>query len=211
MRILCFGDSITQGLWGVEGGWVERLRKHYDALSIADLDNMQPEVFNLGVSGDTTRSLLARIEAETKARTWKRDLPVVAVAIGANDGLFEGGRQWVNPDEFRGNLEKILRILKPLANKVVLVGSPACDEAQTCPVPWGDFAYTNRELQRFEQTMQEVAARHKLSFVPIYQGFKQRLDNGDALLADGLHPNDAGHRHIAEQVLPVLDTIVLAS
>jgi len=172
---------------------------------------MQPEVFNLGVSGDTTRSLLARIEAETKARTWKRDLPVVAVAIGANDGLFEGGRQWVNPDEFRGNLEKILRILKPLANKVVLVGSPACDEAQTCPVPWGDFAYTNRELQRFEQTMQEVAARHKLSFVPIYQGFKQRLDNGDALLADGLHPNDAGHRHIAEQVLPVLDTIVLAS
>lgn len=30
MRVLVFGDSITQGFWDTEGGWVERLRKYYD-------------------------------------------------------------------------------------------------------------------------------------------------------------------------------------
>ena len=142
MRILCFGDSITQGFWGIEGGWVERLRKHYDSISAKNLDaGTQPEIFNLGISGDTTKNLLARIEPEIKARTWENDAVVVIVAIGTNDDLFEGGTQWVSPREFHSNLEKIVGIIKPLASAVIFVGNPACNEAKTDPVSWGDYHY----------------------------------------------------------------------
>ena len=109
MRILFFGDSITQGFWSKEGGWVEIIRKYYDGLALDDLKhNKQPEIFNLGVSGDTTKNLLARIESETKARIWPDDPVVIVISIGTNDDLFEGGKQWITPAEFETNLNAII-------------------------------------------------------------------------------------------------------
>ena len=206
MRILFFGDSITQGFWGVEGGWVEQIRKHFDSLAIADLDNSnQPYIFNLGISGDTTRSLLKRIESETRARIWQDEPIMVVIAIGTNDDLFEASEQWVPPKEFEANLEKIIDLLRTIADSIVLVGNPACDESKTTPVSWGDFTYTNKELERSEKTIEKVAKKHSLSYVPIFEEFKQKLDAGANLLTDGLHPNDAGHQFIADRVLAKLE------
>lgn len=113
MRILFFGDSITQGFWGVEGGWVERIRKHFDSKAIQDLDkSREPYIFNLGISGETTRGLLKRIENETKARMWRDEPIMVVIAIGTNDDLFEASKQWVPPEEFKVNLEKIVKLLQ---------------------------------------------------------------------------------------------------
>ena len=56
--------------------------------------------------------------------------------------------------------------------------------------------------------MNEVASMYEISFVPIFEKFKARLDAGDDLLADGLHPNDIGHQHIADAVLPTLDAVI---
>lgn len=208
MRIIFFGDSITQGFWSVDGGWVERVRKHYDARVLQGMDSSQPAIFNVGISGDTTRSLLTRIESETKARIWKNDPIIVVIAIGTNDDLFEGSKQWVSPSEFRANLQKIVDILKPLTQNIVFVGNPACDEAKTSPVSWGDFHYTNAELERSEKAVAEVAVTNGLTYIPIFEEFKTRLDNGDDFLADGLHPNDAGHQFIADRVLPILQELV---
>ncbi len=209
MRILFFGDSITQGFWGVEGGWVEQIRKHYDALAVKDLrNNKQPEIFNLGISGDTTKNLLARIENETKVRKWENDPLVVVIAIGTNDDLFEGDVQYVPPEEFRQNLEKLIERLKPVVDKMMLVGNPACDELKTTPVFWGDFHYTNAELQRSEKTIEEVAYKNGLTYVPIFEAFKVELDKGMDFLADGLHPNDSGHKFIANTVLFEIDKLV---
>lgn len=208
MRILFFGDSITQGFWDIKGGWVGRLREHFDALAMQDLANSkQPEIFNLGVSGDTTRNLLTRIEAETKVRKWAGDPLVVVVAIGTNDDLFEGDAQYISPDEFKSNLETIVSILKPICQSIVLVGNPACDESRTMPVSWADCTYTNTELERSEQTIAEVAKCHELPYVPIFQEFKARLDAGADLLQDGLHPNGAGHQLIADLVKPLLEKL----
>ena len=206
MRILFFGDSITQGFWGIEGGWVERIRKHFDTLAVADLDNSkQPYVFNLGISGDTTRSLLKRIESETSVRIWQNEPIMVVIAIGTNDDLFEASEQWVPPEDFKANLKKIISLLQPITNTIMLIGNPACDESKTTPVSWGDFTYTNKELQRSEATIAEAAKEHGLPYVPIFEEFKQKLDAGADLLADGLHPNDAGHQFIADKVLPKLE------
>jgi lysophospholipase L1-like esterase len=209
MRVLVFGDSIAQGFWDTEGGWVERLRKHYDSLALKDLRyNQQPEVFNLGISGDTTLNLLARIESETKARMWPNDPLFVVVAIGTNDDLFQSSKQMVSPEEFRDNIKQIVKILRPITQGIMFIGNPGCDETRTTPVPWGDFNYTNKELQRSEQTVEQIAHESSLPFVPVFQPFKAKLDQGADLLKDGLHPNNAGHELIFELVQPELDKLL---
>src|SRR5438270_8640503 len=101
MRVLVFGDSIAQGFWDTEGGWVATLSKHYTELALKDLrNNKQPGIYNLRISGDTTRSLLARIESETKVRKWPGEPLLVLIAIGTNDDLFESDKQWIPPEQF---------------------------------------------------------------------------------------------------------------
>lgn len=198
MRILFFGDSITQGFWDTKGGWVGRLREHFDALAMQNLQhNTQPEIFNLGVSGDTTRDLLTRIESETKVRRWENDPLMAVIAIGTNDSSLL--------DKFKVNLEQIVAIIRPLTETVVLVGNPACDETRTTPVFWGDYSYNNQDLERSEQIIATVAKEHGLPYVPVFQKFKQELDAGNDLLQDGLHPNAEGHQLIADLCKPVLE------
>jgi lysophospholipase L1-like esterase len=209
MRILFFGDSITQGFWAKDAGWVERLRRHYDNIALKDLQNRdEPVLFNLGVSGDTTDDLLARIEHETRARIWQNDPVIVAIAIGTNDDVFES----VNPDapseSYRQNLQAIIDKVKPIAQHIILIGSTACDESLTNPVPWADICYTNRELKHAENVIREVAELNNLIFVPLYDEFKTALDEGSNLLEDGLHPNDAGHTFISDRMLSVLDKLL---
>jgi hypothetical protein len=70
MRVLVFGDSITQGYWDTDGGWVDRIRRHFDTIQATDLqDNDEPTIFNLGISADNSRNILERIETETISRT----------------------------------------------------------------------------------------------------------------------------------------------
>lgn len=209
MRVLFFGDSIAQGFWDSEGGWVERLRKHYDSLALKNLrNNKQPEIFNVGVSGDTTRSLLSRIEAETRVRKWPNSLLYVVVAIGTNDDLFESDKLFVPPEEFKANLVQIVKILEPISQAVVFLGNPACDESKTRPVFWGDYTYTNKDLERSEKTIDQVAKSKNVVYIPLFEKFKAKLDEGAELLADGLHPNDEGHKFIFELVRPELDKLI---
>lgn len=209
MRILFFGDSITQGFWAKDAGWVELLRRHYDSRALEDLQNRdEPTIFNLGVSGDTTKDLLARIESETKARIWQSDPVIVVIAIGTNDEVFEGFNSEASNETYKSNLQSIIDKIKPIAHSVVLIGSTACDERLTNPVPWADMSYTNLELEHAEKVIKEVAELNNVMFVPVYDAFKAALDAGDKLLEDGLHPNDTGHKFIADKTLLALDKLL---
>src|SRR3989344_3552583 len=87
--ILVFGDSITYGAWDTNGGWVQRLRTYLDKKQLAD-PKLYYELYNLGVSGDTSTDLLERFEAETKQRIKRmsaKEEIIIIVAIGTNDSI----------------------------------------------------------------------------------------------------------------------------
>src|SRR3989344_2914310 len=114
MNILIFGYSITWGAYDPEqGGWATRLRNYFEAK-----DNYT-DVYNLGVSGDTTADLLARIEVEAKSR--EPNLIVFAIVI--NDAQFIHSTNGLRGslDEFQQNLIKLLSIAKKFTDKVVFV------------------------------------------------------------------------------------------
>ena len=206
MRVLIFGDSITQGLWDTEGGWVERVRKHYDSLQVTDLAGRdEPVIFNLGVSADNSERILKRIAPEILARTRGGNLPITVIQIGVNDSSTDT----MPPDKsvsvsiakYAQNLKDIIEVAKPLSSKIIFVGLSACDETRTTPVSWGNYHYTNSAIKKYEDTMRDVAAGLDVAFIPVFDQYKAALDRGGDLLPDGLHPNNAGHQLIGEIVL----------
>lgn len=210
MRVLVFGDSITQGYWDTEGGWVNRLRKHYDELQVQDLQGRDdPVIMNLGISGDTSEKVLMRIENETKARKGiSIDFPAVIVQIGINDSLKEGKRIWVSIENYAENLQSIISKIEPLSPKLAFIGISSVDDAKTNPVVWGDYNYQNETIKKYEETMAKIAAQNDIPFIPIFDKFKSAVDSGKDYLLDGLHPNNAGHEFIYQIVQLELDTLL---
>lgn len=207
MRLLFFGDSITQGYWDTEGGWVERLRKHYDELQMQDFNTDQPTIFNLGISADNSRNVLARASTETTARTRHAVSPVVVIQIGINDSCADPSGNMVPLEEYKTNLEKLVGTLQPMSSRLVFVGLSACDEAKTTPVNWGDYRYTNKSIKAYEDQMKSVAEAAHVPFVAVFDEFTKAMKDR-ALLADGLHPNNEGHQVMYEIIKPRLEELL---
>lgn len=199
MRVLVFGDSITQGYWDTAGGWVDKLRKHYDELQVQDFDKDQPTIFNLGISADNSPNILARAEAEVRVRTRHNVLPIVIVQIGINDSCAEPSGNMVPIEEYKSNLEKIIVTLRLISSKLIFVGLSACNEAKTTPVSWGEYHYTNKSIKAYEDQMKSVADAASLPFIPVFDEFTKAMQTRE-LLADGLHPNNDGHEVIFDIV-----------
>lgn len=211
MRVLVFGDSITQGYWAVEHGWVDRLRLSFDKTQANNLKkNNEPTVFNLGISADTSSDILHRIEGEIKTRTrpHHKQKPVVVLQVGVNDSCREPEEHRVPMNEYKKNLVTIIERIKPIVSGVVLVGFSACDESQTMPVFWGEHNYSNADIREYEKNMGDVAKESNIEFIPVFDSFKKELTKDSSILPDGLHPNDRGHEIIYNIVRPRLEELL---
>lgn len=173
--IVALGDSLTSGL-GVAAD------EAYPALLQVRLrrDGYAYRVVNAGVSGDTTAGGLRRVDWVLRAQP-----EIVILALGANDGL-----RGQSPQTTRANLEAIVARLTAAGARVLLAG-------MRMPPNYGE-AFT----REFETVFPAVARRANVALVPFL------LDGvaADPTLnqADGLHPNAAGHRVIAERLWPHL-------
>jgi len=174
--ILVFGDSETYGAWDSEGGWVSRLRKFIDKT------NKEHMIYNLGVDGNNTESLLIRFEFETKARLWPEEETIILFQIGANDS------SRLSFERFNENLKQLVKIAKKYSSKIVFLGLTSVDEKKTNPIPWNkDISYKNDKIKRYNDAIKTICKENKVYFIEIS---KISLDE------DGLHPSTKGHEKI---------------
>ena len=173
--IVALGDSLTAGLGvGPAEAW--------PALIEARLarERYPYRVVNAGVSGDTSAGGLRRADWVLRARP-----EVVVVALGANDG-FRGQ----SVAAMRANIEQIVERARAAGARVLLAG-------MRVPPNYG-ADYT----QTFARAFAEVAQRTAVPLMPFL------LDGvaADPALnqADGIHPNAAGYRVVAERLWPYL-------
>jgi lysophospholipase L1-like esterase len=208
MRVLVFGASVTQGFWDTEGGWVQRLRKHYDEMQIKNWSNERPTIFNLGVSGDSTIEVLKRVENETLARQTDRGLAFI-FSVGINDSFVSGnGNINLTPEQYADNYRKIISIAKKYSDKIMLLGLQYCDESKTRPVAWANIHYTNERIEQFDQKAKQIAEENKIPYSDLYELFRARPEKGEGIYQDGLHPNNEGHELIFQLVRPALDELL---
>ena len=179
--VLFFGTSLTAG-YGLapEQAFPALIEKK------ARDEGIPITVVNAGLSGETTAGAVRRID-------WVLRTPVDLVVIegGANDAL-----RGLAPEAARANLETLIaavRARQPRA-KVALIQMEA-------PPNYG-VSYT----RQFRSVYREVARKENVPLLPfLLDGVAgiSRLNQ-----ADGVHPNVAGERIVADNVWRALKPIV---
>lgn len=200
-RILVFGDSITYGAWDKESGWVQRLRKLIDKKNISDPINADFLIYNLGVSSDTSQSVLERFESEIKSRSRGNEELILIFAIGINDSHYIHSKNnfTYTHQEFQDNLQNIISLAKNYSSKIIFLGLTPVDDSKMDPSPWNkDESYKNEYIQEFNNIIKSVCKKNDVYFIEIFKKLiKKDYKN---LLIEGLHPNTNGHKKIFQIV-----------
>lgn len=172
--VTVLGDSITAGL-----GLAQDLSMPARLQAALDRLGARSQVRNLGVLGDTSANGLARVDrvpAETS---------VCVVALGGNDLL-----QGTDPSMTKANLRAIVQHLKSKNIRVVLAGVRA-------PGLLGvDYA------RRFTQVYPDLAREQEVFYAPDF--LTGVIGVARYMQRDGIHPNAAGARIIADRLAPVV-------
>jgi len=179
IKILALGTSLTQGL-GLPPG------TELTALLEARLKakGIDATVVNAGVSGDSTAGGLARLD-------WSlADSPNAAIVeLGSNDAL-----RGIAPEETEKNLSAILSKLAARDIPVLLLGMKA-------PRNLGP-----EYDAQFDAIYPRLAKKYGALFYPfVLDGVAM---NAKLNQADGIHPNPAGEKIIADKIFP--DVLLLA-
>ena len=177
--IVALGDSLTAG-YGLppEDAFTTRLEQRLKQ------NGLNVEVVNAGVSGDTSKGGLSRIDWSVPDGSG-----LVIVELGANDAL-----RGISPAETAKNLDAILARLRQRGIAVLLTGMLA-------PPNMGkDYEAA------FNAIYPKLAEKHGVELYPFF------LDGvvADPKLnqADGIHPNAAGTAVIVERLSPVVEKLV---
>lgn len=159
--IIAFGDSLTAG-YGAGAG------EDYPA-RLSTLAGTT--VVNAGVSGDTTESALARLEADVLAHNPR----IVIVGLGGNDFL-----RHVDIKTTEANLSSIVKRIQGAGAMVVLLG----------------FRFPSFGAS-YENMYARVAEEEECFLIP---DLMDGILSDSSLRSDAIHPNARGYQLMAERV-----------
>lgn len=174
--LVFLGDSITQG-WGDNIGGV------FPGVKVA----------NRGISGDTTRGMLIRLQEDVLALHPRG----VVLLLGTND-LQEGAA----PETIAGNLKQIIAELKQHDGKMPIVLCEIFPSSESKSRPADKIKEINK-LYR-----EAVKGDRQVIVVDTWALFAN--EQGDAKVEefpDLLHPNQAGYAKWAAALRPILATL----
>jgi acyl-CoA thioesterase-1 len=179
--VLFFGTSLTAG-YGLDPA------QAFPSLieKTAKADGVPITAINAGLSGETTAGAARRID-------WVLRTPadVVVIEGGANDAL-----RGLPPDAARANIERVISVIRQKQPKarIVLVQMEA-------PPNYG-AAYT----RSFRAIYSDIAKRENIPLVPFLLAGVAGISRYNQ--ADGVHPNLAGERIVADNVWRALKPII---
>jgi lysophospholipase L1-like esterase len=196
-KLIVLGDSGVYG-WGdpLEGGWCERLRRHWMELPEG------PVLYPLGVRGDGLERVAARMQAEVLCRgELRRQQPQgILLAVGLNDTARVGrrdGRPQLDAEGFLYGLQQLLQQARAIAPVLVVGLTPVCEDA----MPFAEMLwYQLDDVRRYEGLLEEACMDAGVPFLPLLEHLLADPCWPALLLDDGLHLNSDGHRKVFERM-----------
>lgn len=174
--VVFLGDSITQG-------WGDDLGGSFPGIKVA----------NRGISGDTTRGVLIRLQEDVLLL----NPAAVVLLIGTNDL-----EEQADPQTIAGNLRLILEAFKRHNAKMPVVVCKVFPSSATQKRP-------ANQIRRINQLYGEVVKGNPMvTYLETWALFATA--EGDALpgeFPDLLHPNQAGYAKWAAALRPILSTL----
>ena len=180
LRIVALGDSLIAGP-GLEADQTFSVRLE----AILHARGHDVTIIDAGVSGDTTRDGLARLDWSLGS-----DADAVILELGANDAL-----RGIDPAFARAALDAILDQLSERELPVLLAGMIA-------PPNLGDHY-----AAAFNPIFGDLAAKHGTILYPFF--LDGVAGNPRFNLKDGMHPNAAGIDIIVERILPAAEALII--
>jgi lysophospholipase L1-like esterase len=187
MTIVCLGDSVT-GVYYHTGGH----RAYPEMLELA-LKAAHPKaiakVINAGISGNTTRDGLNRLDSDVL----KHKPDVVTISFGLNDMVR------VPIEEYRSNLEQLIDRCREQKSQVVLCTPNAVINTDGRPIT---------KLVEYCEVLRAVGRGKNVPVCDQYvagEELKQRAPwTWRLTMSDAIHPNMDGHKRMAEELCRVI-------
>ncbi len=174
--ILIVGDSLSAGYGLPLGtGWVDLLERRLRQ------EGYEYRTVNASISGDTTAGGLARL-----GPALERHRPaLVVIELGGNDGL-----RALPIAVMRANLAQMIELSRSHGARVALLGMRIPEN------------YGARYANEFRGVYGELAERYE---VPLVEFFMDGVAlNPELMLADGIHPNEAGQPVLLDNAWPAI-------
>ena len=183
---VAFGDSITDG-YGVSRGFVSFLTEQISKTH-PDLDLV---TVNTGMSGDTSRGGLYRLGRDVIDH--QPDL--VTINFGVNDA-FSG----ISPQLLTDNLrDMVYRIRDAGCDRILLLS------CKVIPEDWAE-----QQVLPYWEAMKALAEEMGCVYADVHGRWAEALNEGrperDLIIFGDLHPNEEGHRLIAEAVFEAMES-----
>lgn len=192
MKILVFGDSITQGFWDMSGGWPAKLKKYSDKKFDGDYNKFD-HVFPLGISGETTQGVLNRLQNEVESRTKPTDDFMIIFATGVNDTRVTSGVPETHIRDFSQNIQALLDLAHKYTDRVLIVGLTPVIDDRTTPLSWNDqIHYTQQRVLEYDMALRIIAEANKVDYVDVMNPLLE-LQKKEESMSDGIHPEKNGH------------------
>jgi len=179
--ILFFGDSLTAG-YGLSPDEAFPALIEKKCLG----NGHACKTINAGLSGETSAGGLSRID-------WilRQPVDVFVLELGANDGL-----RGLPLDQTKKNLQAIIDKVKAKNPKVKIVIAGMMVPPNLGP----DYSSS------FGKMFPELAKKNKAALIPFL--LKDVAGYEKLNLSDGIHPNQAGHKIVADNVYKILSPLL---
>ncbi len=183
--LICHGDSLTNA-------------SELDASSTWPslvADRLKIKVVNRGIGGDTTGGLLGRFYPEVI----QHGPAAVLIMGGTNDLWWDLDVRLIQANIFAMTCQAMHHDIIPL------VGLPppivaAMARRQEFAAPEGGYERCVDKLAVLVEKLRGAAQQYEVACMDFYRPFLDASGNpiGTYFMEDGLHPNQAGHRRMAE-------------
>jgi acyl-CoA thioesterase-1 len=177
--LICFGDSLTAG-YGTDIGqsYPDDLQRQLDA------DGYHYHVVNAGISGNTTKDGLDRVQL-----VLARHPQIVVVEFGGNDGL-----RGLPLEQTQANLSSIIDQLQKSGAKVVLAGI-------TLPPDYGpDY------IKKFDAMYPTLAKQYHIRLLPFI--LKDVYGIPGDMQDDATHATAQGNKQVALNIEALLKPLL---
>jgi lysophospholipase L1-like esterase len=204
-RLVAFGDSTTAPRGPVKT-YADCLRNDLSAKGLA------VDVVNAGVGGNTTEDARMRFEKAVLAH----QPTLTVIQFGINDSAVN---VWDNPpatlsrvpiSRYVANLEYFIESLRKQNSQVILMTPNSLRWTVALKTLYGKAPYHpddpdgfNVPLRPYVEGVRMLAHKKSLPLIDIYAAFQEyeKSQPMDDLLLDGMHPNDKGHRLVADRLI----------
>ena len=187
-RIVCFGDSMTDG-----DTYPQLIMQAFH-----EAGGPVPACICSGVGGETMKAMDARFD--TTVAVFKPEM--VTVLEGTNDA---GSN--TTAESYEASLRSIVAKIKAIGAKVMLLTPSEClaRSGKTEAEKDASFAKTHVHLDAYEAVIRKVAADESCLLAENRKGFTEGLKEGKTLFVeDNIHPNYLGQSLIARSILDTL-------